>query len=193
MLPHYPASAEWATVGGYVAARGSGVLSTRYGKIEDLVISLRLVTPTGDLVDTLPLPRHAVGPDIAPLFIGSEGSLGVITRVRLQLAPLPAARHFGVGVLPFFPLANGLLTGKVRRGQDVPANSRLAEPRRAGYVTDAKLDRVEALIDWGKEQGVSILEIAIGGLAAQPGCSSVIAGATSAILSCASDAPDASA
>ena len=96
MFPHYPASAEWATVGGYVAARGSGVLSTRYGKIEDLVISLRLVTPTGDIVDTLPVPRHAVGPDIAPLFIGSEGSLGVITRVRLQLAPLPAARHFEV-------------------------------------------------------------------------------------------------
>lgn len=96
MLPHYPASAEFATVGGYVAARGSGVLSTRYGKIEDLVISLRLVTPTGEVVDTLPVPRHAVGPDIAPLFIGSEGSLGVITRVRLQLAPLPAARRFEV-------------------------------------------------------------------------------------------------
>jgi alkyldihydroxyacetonephosphate synthase len=100
MLPHYPASAEWATVGGYVAARGSGVLSTRYGKIEDLVISLRVVTPTGDIVDTLPVPRHAVGPDMAPLFIGSEGSLGVITRVRLQLAPLPAARHFEVVSFP---------------------------------------------------------------------------------------------
>ena len=58
-------------------------------------------------------------------------------------------------------------------------NSRLAEPRRAGYVTDAKLDKVEALIAWGQDHGVSILEIAIGGLAAQPGCSSVIAGATS--------------
>ena len=100
MLPHYPASAELATVGGYVAARGSGVLSTRYGKIEDLVISLRVVTPTGEIVDTLPVPRHAVGPDVAPLFIGSEGSLGVITRVRLQIAPLPAARHFEVVSFP---------------------------------------------------------------------------------------------
>jgi alkyldihydroxyacetonephosphate synthase len=100
MLPHYPASAEFATVGGYVAARGSGVLSTRYGKIEDLVISLRVVAPTGEIVDTLPVPRHAVGPDIAPLFIGSEGSLGVITRVRLQLAPLPAARRFEVVSFP---------------------------------------------------------------------------------------------
>jgi len=100
MLPHYPASAELATVGGYVAARGSGVLSTRYGKIEDLVVSLRVVTPTGEIVDTLPVPRHAVGPDIAPLFIGSEGSLGVITRVRLQIAPLPATRHFEVVSFP---------------------------------------------------------------------------------------------
>jgi aryl-alcohol dehydrogenase-like predicted oxidoreductase len=93
---------------------------------------------------------------------------------------VPASLHFGVGLLPFFPLANGLLTGKVRRGQAVPEGSRLAEPRRAGYVTDAKLDAVESLIAWGEEQGVSILQIAIGGLAAQPGCSSVIAGATSA-------------
>jgi aryl-alcohol dehydrogenase-like predicted oxidoreductase len=88
--------------------------------------------------------------------------------------------HFGVGVLPYFPLANGLLTGKVRRGAGIPENSRLNEPRRAGYVTDAKLDTVESLIAWGQEQGVSLLEIAVGGLAAQPGCASVIAGATSA-------------
>jgi aryl-alcohol dehydrogenase-like predicted oxidoreductase len=92
---------------------------------------------------------------------------------------VPAARHFGLGVLPYSPLANGLLTGKVRRGKEIPAGTRLTEPRRAGYVTDAKLDKVEALIAWGQDYGVSILEIAIGGLAAQPGCSSVIAGATS--------------
>ena len=49
MLPHYPASVEWATVGGYIAARGSGVLSTRYGKIEDLVLSLRVATPADGL------------------------------------------------------------------------------------------------------------------------------------------------
>lgn len=100
MLPHYPAAAEWATVGGYVAARGSGVLSTRYGKIEDLVLSLRVVTPTGDLIDTLPVPRHAVGPDLTALLIGSEGTLGVITRVTLQLARLPAVRRFEAVTFP---------------------------------------------------------------------------------------------
>ena len=82
-------------------------------------------------------------------------------------------------MLPYFPLANGMLTGKVRRGQDVQAGTRLAEPRRSGYVTDARLDKVEELIAWGERRDVSILQIAIGGLAAQPGCSSVIAGATS--------------
>jgi aryl-alcohol dehydrogenase-like predicted oxidoreductase len=90
---------------------------------------------------------------------------------------VPAARHYGVGILPYFPLANGLLTGKVRRGQAVPEGSRLAS--REGYVTGDKLARVEALIAWGQTRGVSLLEIAIGGLAAQPGCSSVIAGAMS--------------
>jgi aryl-alcohol dehydrogenase-like predicted oxidoreductase len=111
-------------------------------------------------------------------FISAQNHWSLLER-GVEREVVPAARHFGVGVLPFFPLANGLLTGKVRRGQDIPANSRLAEPRRAGYVTDAKLAKVEALIDWGGQQGVSLLEIAIGGLAAQPGCSSVIAGATS--------------
>ena len=111
-------------------------------------------------------------------FISAQNHWSLLER-DVEKEVVPAARHFGVGVLPYFPLANGLLTGKVRRGQGIPENSRLAEPRRAGYVTDAKLDVVEALIAWGQEQGVSILEIAIGALAAQPGCSSVIAGATS--------------
>jgi alkyldihydroxyacetonephosphate synthase len=94
MLPHYPASSEWATVGGYVAARGSGVLSTRYGKIEDLVLSLQVALPSGELIDTVAVPRHAVGPDLTQLFIGSEGTLGVITRVTLEVVPLPAERRF---------------------------------------------------------------------------------------------------
>jgi len=119
----------------------------------------------------------AAGGGRAP-FISAQNHWSLLER-GAEREVVPAALHFGVGVLPFFPLANGLLTGKVRKGQDIPANSRLAEPRRAGYVTDAKLDKVEALIAWGEAHGVSILEIAIGGLAAQPGCSSVIAGATS--------------
>ena len=110
-------------------------------------------------------------------FISAQNPWSLLDR-EVEREVVPAATHFGVGLLPYSPLANGLLTGKVRRGQQVPANSRLAEPRQAGYVTEAKLDTVEALLAWGEEQGVSLLEIAVGGLAAQPGCASVIAGAT---------------
>src|SRR3954469_14189070 len=94
MLPHYPASSEWATVGGYIAARGSGVLSTRYGKIEDLVLSLRVALAGGQLIDTVSAPRHAVGPELTQLFVASEGTLGIITRATLEIVPLPAERQF---------------------------------------------------------------------------------------------------
>jgi alkyldihydroxyacetonephosphate synthase len=100
MLPHYPASAEWATVGGYIAARGSGVLSTRYGKIEDLLLSLRVVLPGGEVIESVEVPRHAVGPELTQLFVGSEGTLGAITRATLRLAPLPPERRFATVTLP---------------------------------------------------------------------------------------------
>ena len=100
MLPHYPASVEWATVGGYIAARGSGVLSTRYGKIEDLLLNLRVATPATGLIETVEVPRHAVGPELTQLFVGSEGTLGVITRATLQIVPMPAERRFAAVSFP---------------------------------------------------------------------------------------------
>ena len=110
-------------------------------------------------------------------FISSQNHWSLLERA-VEAEVVPAAIHFGLGVLPYFPLANGMLTGKVRRGSELPAGSRIAT--RSHLVTDERLETVEALIEWGAERGVSLLEIAIGGLAAQPGCASVIAGATSA-------------
>jgi aryl-alcohol dehydrogenase-like predicted oxidoreductase len=107
-------------------------------------------------------------------FVSAQNHWSLLER-GAEAEVVPAAIAFGLGVLPYFPLANGLLTGKVRRDQGIPENSRLAQ--RPALVTDEKLDKVESLIAWGTEHGVSILEIAIGGLAAQPGCTSVIAGA----------------
>jgi aryl-alcohol dehydrogenase-like predicted oxidoreductase len=110
-------------------------------------------------------------------FISAQNHWSLLERA-VEAEVVPAARHYDLGVLPFFPLANGLLTGKVRRGRPVPEGTRLAG--RQGYVTEDKLDRVEALIAWADRQGCGLLDVAIGALAAQPECSSVIAGATSA-------------
>ena len=81
-------------------------------------------------------------------------------------------------MLPYFPLANGLLTGKYRRGEPAPAGTRLAG--RAGTLDHADFDRIEALEAFAAAAGRSLLDLAIGGLAAQPAVSSVIAGATTA-------------
>ncbi len=94
MFPHYPASVHLACAGGYLAAKGSGVMSTKYGKIEDLVAEIEVALPTGELVRTVGLPRHAVGPDLVGLFIGSEGTLGVITETTLLARRLPERRAF---------------------------------------------------------------------------------------------------
>jgi aryl-alcohol dehydrogenase-like predicted oxidoreductase len=110
-------------------------------------------------------------------FVSAQNHWSLLERAA-EAEVVPAARHFGLGVLPYFPLANGLLTGKIRRGQPAREGMRLAG--RDGYVTDAKLDTVEALAAWGAARDVSLLTIAISCLAEQPGCSSVIAGAMSA-------------
>jgi alkyldihydroxyacetonephosphate synthase len=97
---HFPQSFDLATVGGWVACRGAGQYSTRYGKIEDLVAGLEVVLADGTTVRTGGAPAAAVGPDLTQLFVGSEGTLGVITRVWLRAHPLPeterrAAYWFG--------------------------------------------------------------------------------------------------
>jgi aryl-alcohol dehydrogenase-like predicted oxidoreductase len=109
-------------------------------------------------------------------FISAQNHWSLLERAAEQDV-VPAAIEYGLGVLPYFPLANGLLTGKVRRGQPAAAGTRLAG--RDDYVTEAKLDKVESLAEWADQHGRTLLDVAIGALAAQPGCTSVIAGATS--------------
>jgi aryl-alcohol dehydrogenase-like predicted oxidoreductase len=110
-------------------------------------------------------------------FVSAQNHWSLLERAA-EAEVVPAARHFGLGVLPYFPLANGLLTGKIRRGQPAREGTRLAS--RDSYVTEAKLDIVEKLASWSEAHGVSLLTTAIGCLAEQPGCASVIAGAMSA-------------
>ena len=137
MFPHYPASVAWATVGGYIAARGSGVLSTRYGKIEDLLLSLSVVTPTGELIHTVPAPRHAVGPELTQLYVGAEGTLGVITRATVQLARLPERRRFEAVLFPAIEDGVAAIREALHRGNR-PSVVRMYDPT----ATRATLDPV---------------------------------------------------
>jgi alkyldihydroxyacetonephosphate synthase len=90
---HFPQSFDLATVGGWAACRGAGQYSTRYGKIEDLVVGLEVVLADGTIVCTGGAPAAAVGPDLTQLFVGSEGVLGVITTVWLRARPLPTCER----------------------------------------------------------------------------------------------------
>ncbi len=107
---HEPASTGCATLGGFLAHRGTGVLSTKYGKIEDMVMSVEAVLPDGTVVNTLAVPRHASGPDLTQLFLGSEGTLAVITKATLKIHPIPESRRFHAFV--FKNLHAGLEAGR---------------------------------------------------------------------------------
>src|SRR4029079_2777998 len=88
---HWPQSMALSRVGGWVACRGAGQMSTRYGKIEDIVEGLDVVLADGTLISTGGAPRAAVGPDLNQVFLGSEGTLGVVVGARLRAHRLPAA------------------------------------------------------------------------------------------------------
>lgn len=90
----------------------------------------------------------------------------------------PACLHLGVGILPYFPLAYGLLTGKYRRDKKAPKGSRLAADDQAHRLAHADWDRIDELQAYARKHEISMLELAIGGLAAQPGVACVIAGAS---------------
>jgi aryl-alcohol dehydrogenase-like predicted oxidoreductase len=108
-------------------------------------------------------------------FVSAQNAYSLLDRTaERELAPACVAH--GVGILPYFPLANGLLTGKYRRGEAAPEGTRLES--RLETVRDRAFDRVDALTQYARDRDLSLLDVAIGGLAAQPAVGSVIAGAT---------------
>jgi aryl-alcohol dehydrogenase-like predicted oxidoreductase len=110
-------------------------------------------------------------------FISAQNEYSLLDR-RVEAELAPAADAHGVGILPFFPLANGLLTGKFSRNEPPAKGTRIGD-RRQQLHTDAPWDVIESLSKYADQRGVRLLDVAIGGLAAQPAVGSVIAGATS--------------
>jgi len=108
-------------------------------------------------------------------FVSAQNEYSLLER-QVEEKLLPTCERLGIGFLPYFPLASGLLTGKYRRGEDPPEGARLAgRPER---LTSEVFDRIEALERYAEEREVTLLHVAIGGLLAQPPVASVIAGAT---------------
>jgi len=110
-------------------------------------------------------------------FVSAQNEYSWLER-DIEADLVPALEHYGIGLLPYFPLASGLLTGKYRRGEEPPQGSRIQSWGRESVLTDETFDVLEKLEAFAAERGVTLLDVAIGGLAAQPAVSSVIAGAT---------------
>ncbi|WP_055585413.1 FAD-binding oxidoreductase [Peterkaempfera griseoplana] len=115
-LGHFPQSFEWATVGGFAAARSSGQASAGYGRFDEMVVGLTVATPEGTL-DLGRAPRSAAGPDLRQLVLGSEGTLGVITSVTVRIHPLPESRVYEGWRFPSFDAGAAALR---RLAQDGP-------------------------------------------------------------------------
>ena len=112
-------------------------------------------------------------------FVSVQNRYSLLDR-SLEDEVVPACEQFGLGVLPYFPLEYGLLTGKYRRGEDAPAGSRAdVDKARSQWLQDADWNRIEALEKYAGSRDVEILDVAIAGLAAQPAVASVISGVTS--------------
>ena len=110
-------------------------------------------------------------------FVSAQNEYSLL-KTRAETELVPALLEYGIGLLPYFPLASGVLTGKYQRGADLPEGSRLKAWGMS--ISDRDFDKVERLTAFAQERGRSLLDVAIGGLAARPTVSSVIAGATSA-------------
>lgn len=108
-LGHFPSSIYCCTVGGNLATRSAGQMSSKYGKIEDMVIGLEVVMPTGSVVRVRPAPRRSTGPDLIQLFVGSEGTFGIITEATLRIWKLPEERIFAAFKFPNIKSGTGAM------------------------------------------------------------------------------------
>jgi alkyldihydroxyacetonephosphate synthase len=139
-LGHWPQSMDISTVGGWLACRGAGQYSTRYGKIEDMVVGLDVVLADGRLMSTGGAPRAAVGPDLTQLFVGSEGTLGIITGARLRVHPVPSAERRAAYGFASWDVGVETCRRILRRGA-TPAVLRLYDPieSQRNHGTDGSL------------------------------------------------------
>ncbi|MFW9975638.1 MAG: FAD-binding oxidoreductase, partial [Candidatus Thorarchaeota archaeon] len=129
---HTPTSLRASNIGGFIATRSGGSMSSLYGKIEDLTLGLQVVLPNGSIIESKAVPRHSVGPDLRQLFIGSEGTLGIITEATLRLFPIPEEQRFRS--ISFPDVHSGLeAIRNIFRAGILPSVVRLYDPEDAAF------------------------------------------------------------
>lgn len=129
-LGHYPQSFRFATIGGFAATRSSGQDSAGYGRFDEMVTGLRVVTPAG-VLEAGRAPASAAGPDLRQLFLGSEGTLGVITAVRVRVHPVPEAKAYEAWTFPDFATGAAALRHVTQQGTG-PTVLRLSDEAETG-------------------------------------------------------------
>lgn len=146
-IGHWPQSVALSTVGGWVATRAAGQFSTGYGSIEDVLLALEVVLPDGAILRTRETPRAAAGPDLRQLFLGSEGTLGVVTEVTFSLRALPEASRGQALHFASFDAGLAALRRVLRAGFRPPV-VRLYDPResRRGFRDFVPRDRALLLL-----------------------------------------------
>lgn len=150
-MGHFPSSIYCSSLGGFLATRSAGQLSAKYGKIEDMALSVRCVMADGKIVQTVNSPRSAAGPDFAQLLIGSEGTLGVITSAVMKIYPYPEARLFRGFV--FNGIHDALESMRlIMRAGVMPAAVRLYDELDTVLIGSKKEDSVEAPIRLEKQE-----------------------------------------
>jgi len=119
-MGHWPQSVSLSTVGGWVATRAAGQFSTRYGSIEDMLLGLEAVLADGRIVRIKPTPRRSAGPDLRHLFLGAEGTAGIVTEITVKILPLPESRKLLAFAMPDFDAGLEALRHIVRAGWRPP-------------------------------------------------------------------------
>ncbi len=160
---HMPQSQYCSGLGGFLAARSAGALSTKYGTAPDMVLALEVVLPSGKVMRTKPFPKSAAGPDLNRLFLGAEGSLGVITEATLAIHPMPEVRVNRGFMLPGMHAGFEAVRKVMRRGLR-PASVRLSDEEETEAMYHKKgsqliltFDGFQELVDLEEREAMRIV------------------------------------